>query len=51
MRVECEHFLDCVRERKTPLSDGQDGLRVVKVLEAADRSLEGNGSPVQIGAL
>ena len=51
LRVECEHFLDCVRERKTPLSDGQDGLRVVKVLEAAARSLEGNGSPVQIKAL
>ena len=51
LRVECEHFLDCVRTRKTPLSDGQDGLRVVKVLEAADRSLEGNGSPVRIEAL
>ena len=51
LRVECEHFLDCVRTRKTPLSDGQDGLRVVKVLEAADRSLEGNGSPVKIEAL
>ena len=48
LRVECEHFLDCVRERNTPLSDGQDGLRVVKVLEAADRSLEGNGLPVSI---
>jgi predicted dehydrogenase len=51
LRVECEHFLECVRDRKTPLSDGQDGLRVVKVLEAADRSLEGNGSPVDIEAL
>lgn len=51
LRVECEHFLDCVRTRKTPLSDGQDGLRVVKVLEAADRSLEGNGSPIKIEAL
>lgn len=51
LRVECEHFLDCVRERKTPLSDGQDGLRVVKVLEAANRSLAGNGSPVSIEAL
>ncbi|MGH9992255.1 MAG: Gfo/Idh/MocA family protein [Nitrososphaera sp.] len=51
LRVECEHFLDCVRERKTPLSDGQDGLRVVKVLEAANRSLAVNGSPVSIDAL
>jgi predicted dehydrogenase len=51
LRVECEHFLDCVRERKTPLSDGQDGLRVVRVLEAADRSLAGNGLPVDIETL
>jgi len=51
LRVECEHFLDCVRERKTPLSDGQDGLRVVRVLEAANRSLEGNGSPVSTKAM
>ena len=50
LRVECEHFLDCVRTRETPLSDGQDGLRVVKVLEAADKSLAGNGSPVSIEA-
>jgi predicted dehydrogenase len=48
LRIECEHFLDCVRERTTPLSDGQDGLRVVRVLEAANRSLERNGLPVSI---
>ena len=47
--IECEHFLNCVRERRTPLSDGFDGLRVVKVLEAASRSLSQNGSPVTIG--
>ena len=46
LRAECDHFLKCVRERTVPLSDGQDGLRVVKVLEAANTSLEGNGIPV-----
>ena len=51
LRIECEHFLDCVRTRSTPVSDGQDGLRVVKVLEAADSSLTGNGLPVSIAAL
>ncbi|MGE4094908.1 MAG: Gfo/Idh/MocA family protein, partial [Candidatus Binatia bacterium] len=40
LRLECLHFLDCVRERKRPLSDGRSGLRVVKVLEAAQRSLQ-----------
>ena len=51
LRIECEHFLECVRSRSTPVSDGQDGLRVVKVLEAADRSLVGNGEPVSIEPL
>ena len=49
LQIECEHFLKCVRERVQPLSDGNDGLRVVRVLEAADRSLEQNGAPVQLG--
>jgi len=48
LRAECEHFLACVRNRTTPRSDGEDGLRVVEVLEAADRSLEQNGHPVDI---
>jgi len=49
LRIECEHFLRCVRNRETPRSDGRDGLRVISVLEAADRSLEQNGAPVRIG--
>jgi predicted dehydrogenase len=50
LRLECNHFLDCVRTRRRPLSDGRDGLRVVKVLDAAQRSLAKNGEPVSIGA-
>jgi predicted dehydrogenase len=49
LRLECRHFLECVRERKQPLSDGHDGLRVVKVLDAAQRSLQNNGVPIPIG--
>lgn len=48
LRLECLHFLECVRDRRQPLSDGRDGLRVVKVLDAAQRSLEQNGAPVPI---
>ena len=33
LRLECEHFLECVREGTAPLSDGESGLRVVRVLE------------------
>lgn len=49
LQIECRHFLDCVRTRKQPVSDGQDGLRVVKVLDAAQRSLKQNGEPVHLG--
>lgn len=48
LKIECQHFVDCVRDRTTPKSDGYDGLRVVDVLEAADRSLSSNGAPEQL---
>ncbi|MCK4403460.1 MAG: Gfo/Idh/MocA family oxidoreductase [candidate division Zixibacteria bacterium] len=48
LKVECEHFIDCVQNRKTPRSDGEDGLRVLKVLDAAQRSLKMGGTPVRI---
>ncbi len=48
LRLECQHFVDCVRDRKQPLTDGLDGLRVVKVLAAAQASLEQGGAPVAL---
>ena len=48
LRLECQHFLDCVRERRTPLTDGAAGLAVVRVLAAAQSSLEAGGAPVAI---
>ena len=50
LQIECEHFLSCVRERRQPQSDGRDGLRVVQVLSAADRSLKQNGKPVSLNS-
>src|SRR5882672_625113 len=50
VRLECQHFLECIRERRPARSDGRDGLRVVKVLAAAQRSLEKNGMPIPIEA-
>ena len=41
LKQECQHFLDCVANRHTPLSDGREGLRVLKVLDACQQSLEG----------
>ncbi len=40
LRVECEHFIECVREGRTPRSDGEAGVRVVRVLETLQQSLE-----------
>jgi predicted dehydrogenase len=51
LKLECQHFVECVRERKRPLSDGIGGLRVVKVLDAAQRSLKSGGQPVSIQPL
>lgn len=48
LRVECLHFLDCVRRRVQPRSDGLDGLAVVRVLEAAEQSLKRGGEPVRL---
>ena len=48
LKLECQHFIDCVRDRKEPLSNAQDGLRVVRILEAAQKSLEQDGVPVRI---
>jgi predicted dehydrogenase len=42
LRLECEHFISCIRDGERPLSDGESGLRVVRVLEALQRSLEGS---------
>ncbi len=40
LRVECEHFVECIRTHSRPRSDGRSGLRVVRVLEQLQRSLE-----------
>jgi len=45
---ECRHFIDCVAEGKRPLTDGHAALRVVRVLEAAQKSLESDGVPVDV---
>ena len=48
LSVECEHFADCVRFGKMPRSNGESGLAVVKVLEAASRSMAQHGSRVAV---
>lgn len=45
LRVECNHFLECVRDRKTPNTDGQNGLNVLRILHAAGNSIREDGQP------
>jgi len=46
LKNECQHFIDCIRTGATPISDGQKGLDVVRILEASTRSLASKGAPV-----
>jgi UDP-2-acetamido-3-amino-2,3-dideoxy-glucuronate N-acetyltransferase len=46
LHEECTHFLECLRERKTPLTNAESAVRVLQVLEACGESLQNNGNGV-----
>jgi predicted dehydrogenase len=48
LKAECQHFLDCILKGTTPLTDGASGLKVVRVLEAAEKSLREGGCGIRI---
>lgn len=48
LRLECKAFLEAQRTRRPPLTDGASGLRVLRILQAAQRSLVMNGEPVTL---
>ncbi len=48
LRLECEHFLECVLTRKQPRTDGRSALRVLQVLEACEQSLKQGSKPVEL---
>lgn len=48
LKLECQHFLDCLTKGIRPRSDAHDGLRVIRILEAAQQSLEQDGIPVRL---
>jgi UDP-2-acetamido-3-amino-2,3-dideoxy-glucuronate N-acetyltransferase len=50
LRRECEHFIECVRDGRRPRTPGEEGVEVLQVLQACQRSLQMNGEPVQVGA-
>ncbi len=49
LKLECQHFLDCIQNGTTPITDGQLGLEVVRILEASSQSLRQNGASVELG--
>ena len=50
LKVECQHFLDCIASRKSPLTDGREGLRVLSVLDACQRSLMKKGALIDLAS-
>jgi predicted dehydrogenase len=48
LRLECQAFLEAMASRQPPVTDGASGVRVLKVLQAAQRSLVMNGEPVNL---
>ena len=48
LKTECQHFIDCIREGKVPLTGGQQGLQLVRILEASSESLKRGGGPVDL---
>jgi predicted dehydrogenase len=50
LKTECQHFLDCINNNTTPLTSGQKGLDLVRILEASSQSLKCGGGPIQLAA-
>ena len=48
LQVECAHFIQSIRSGETPLTDGANGLRVLRVLAAGERSLRNDGEKVEL---
>ena len=48
LRIECQEFVDAITEGRTPIASGRDGLAVVEVLDAMQRSLEAGGTVVAL---
>jgi predicted dehydrogenase len=49
LRTECQHFLNCIENGSVPLTSGQSGREVVRILEASNASLKQHGAPIALG--
>lgn len=48
LKIECQHFIDCIKNGGSPLTSGQRGLELVRILEASSQSLKLGGGPVEL---
>ncbi len=48
LKLECNYFIDCLNNNETPINDGKQGLSVVKLLEACNKSLRNNNSMIKL---
>ncbi|MCD6570981.1 MAG: Gfo/Idh/MocA family oxidoreductase [Deltaproteobacteria bacterium] len=48
LRAECEHFIECIKTRGTPITDAKEGIDVLKVLKASQESLNNNGKKIYL---
>ena len=48
LQVAVQHLLECIAQKKRPMTDGEAGLRVVRILESAGQSMKEQGRPVEI---
>jgi predicted dehydrogenase len=48
LKIECQHFLDCIKTGDSPLSGAEESLRVVQILEASSESLKKDGNKIMI---
>ncbi len=48
LAIEAEHFIDCITTKSSPITSGEIGLRVVRILEAASKSMKNRGAPIDL---
>jgi predicted dehydrogenase len=48
LQVEAVHFINCIEKGRRPITDGEAGLKVVRILEAASQSMLERGRPVKL---
>lgn len=51
LKVECQHFIDCIKNQTEPLTSGEFGLEIVAILEASERSIKEQGKIIKLDEL